>query len=423
MTGRTIAQYEVLERIGAGGMGEIFRARDRRLGREVAIKVLSDEAGQDPDRLRRLVAEAKVISGLNHPNILTLHEIGESDRGPYLVTELVDGQTVRDMLTDGPLPLDQALDIAIQTADGLAKAHEAGIIHRDVKPENLMVTRDRFVKILDFGLAKLSRPEETFLGTQQPQNLTATGMIVGTPAYLSPQRLQGLPTDARSDLFALGVVLYEMLTGTNPFIRKSVAETLHAILSEPLPSLQVRTPGVPDKLAELIRKATAKDPGKGFRDATEMANALRESKANQTSLWATGGAGMAGGKSRRVAWALSIAAGVMITAALGSEVLRTPSSLEQASNSSAPTLSAGWSPGVSVMVPKDRIGVAILPIQDESGDPQLAEASDSTESPGRSGDHSRKRIGIISSGSRLRPRRRRGLSFREPSLASGQSTS
>src|ERR1700730_16710333 len=194
-----IGPYEVLGRLGAGGMGEVYRARDPRLGREVAIKVLPAEAVRDRDRLRRFVAEAKAASALNHPNILTVHEIGEDENGPYIVTELVSGSTVRELLEEGPLPVARVLDIGAQALDGIAKAHEAGIVHRDLKPENLMVTGDGFVKILDFGLAKLLRPET------QPAAVsaaTATGVVVGTAGYLSPEQLRGLPADARSDLFA-----------------------------------------------------------------------------------------------------------------------------------------------------------------------------------------------------------------------------
>src|SRR5712691_5726950 len=199
--GSSIGPYEVVLRLGAGGMGEVYRARDPRLGREVAIKVLLEGAAQDRDRLRRFISEAKAASALNHPNILTVHEIGETESGPYIVTELVDGQTVRELLASGPLPVSRALDIAIQTAEGIAKAHEAGIIHRDIKPENLMVTRDGYVKILDFGLAKLLRPESAPIGTSGVQSATATGMIVGTAGYLSPEQLRGGPTDGRSDVF------------------------------------------------------------------------------------------------------------------------------------------------------------------------------------------------------------------------------
>src|SRR5712691_5185862 len=246
--GSAVGPYEIVVRLGAGGMGEVYRARDPRLGRDVAIKVLTDAAAADRDRLRRFVAEAKAASALNHPHILTVHEIGETDTGPYIVTELVDGQTVRELLSGGPLPVPQALDIAIQAAEGIAKAHDAGIIHRDIKPENLMVTRDGFVKILDFGLAKLLRPESGAVGTSGVASATATGMIVGTAGYLSPEQLRGGPTDGRSDIFSLGIVLYEMLVGANPFHRQNAADTFSAILRDQPPPLADCAPGVPPEL-------------------------------------------------------------------------------------------------------------------------------------------------------------------------------
>jgi serine/threonine protein kinase len=233
--GSRIGPYEVLSRLGAGGMGEVYRARDTRLGREVAVKILTQDAAADDDRLRRFISEAKTVSALNHPNILTLHEIGESPQGPYLVTEVVEGETIRQRMARQNIPLSEALDLAAQTADGLAKAHEAGIIHRDIKPENLMVTRDGYVKILDFGLAKLRKQEDSTIVGSDP-TMTAAGILVGTPAYMSPEQLHGLPADARSDLFALGVVLYEMVGGRNPFRRDSAAGTLNAILSEEPPA-------------------------------------------------------------------------------------------------------------------------------------------------------------------------------------------
>ena len=186
--GMRIGPYEVEELLASGGMGEVYRCRDSRLARHVAIKILSAKAVPDPSRLERFFAEAKAVSSLNHPNILTLHEIGESRAGPYLVTELVDGATVREKLRQGPMAWREAHDVALQSASGLAKSHAAGIVHRDIKPENLMVTRDGLVKILDFGLAKLVASDIDALADS---NMTSTGMIVGTPAYLAPERIRG----------------------------------------------------------------------------------------------------------------------------------------------------------------------------------------------------------------------------------------
>src|SRR5262249_25649507 len=218
-------------------------------------------------------------SALNHPNILTVHEIGETESGPYIVTELVDGQTVREMLAGGPIPVSRALDIAIQAAEGIPKAHEAGLIHRDIKPENLMVTRDGYVKILDFGLAKLLRPESAELGEVPLGSATKTGMIVGTAGYLSPEQLRGAPTDARSDVFSLGIVLYEMIAGENPCPRAAAADIFSAILrDDPLP-LRSRAEGVPAELSGAVARSLAKNADDRFPGARAFAADLKRIRA------------------------------------------------------------------------------------------------------------------------------------------------
>ncbi len=198
--GSLLGPYQIQFRLGGGGMGEVWRALDTRSGREVAIKVISEQAGYDPDLRSRFLSEAKASSALHHPNILEVYEVGESPAGPYIVMEYVDGGTVRSLLNDGPLPLAQAVDIAMQAADGVANAHGAGIVHRDLKPDNLMITSGGVVKILDFGLARSLRPEDAADGGR-----TAAGMIVGTAAYVSPEQLRGEKATERSDVFALGV--------------------------------------------------------------------------------------------------------------------------------------------------------------------------------------------------------------------------
>src|SRR5713101_7997475 len=222
--GSRLGPYEIIAPLGAGGMGEVWRARDPRLGREIAIKVLPEELSSDRERLKRFENEARAASALNHPNIVTIHEIGEADGRAFLVMERIEGQTLRELLLEGALSPRRLLPIAFQIADGLARAHESGIVHRDLKPENLMVTKDGLVKILDFGLAKLAPPET------KPGSLTAAptvsigtgaGTVLGTVGYMSPEQASGKPIDYRSDQFSLGAILYEMAAGRRAFERST----------------------------------------------------------------------------------------------------------------------------------------------------------------------------------------------------------
>ena len=270
--GNSIGSYRVLFRLGSGGMGEVWRARDTRDERDVAIKVLSPEAVADSDRMRRFAMESKAASSLKHPNILTVYEVGESEFGPYLVTEYVEGDTVRALLSDGALPLAKAVDVALQAAEGVASAHAVGIAHRDIKPENLMVNREGLVKILDFGLAKLLHPDEEGADAGH----TATGMIIGTAGYLSPEQLRGDKASERSDVFALGIVLYEMATGENPFRRNNPVDTFTAIMRDEPPPLDPRVGPVPVELPLTIRRALAKKPEERYPSARELAADLRE---------------------------------------------------------------------------------------------------------------------------------------------------
>jgi eukaryotic-like serine/threonine-protein kinase len=269
--GSSLGPYQIQFRLGGGGMGEVWRARDTRSGREVAIKVISEQAVGDPDRLSRFVSEAKSAMALHHPNILTVHEIGESAFGPYIVMEYVDGGTVRSLLNDGRLPVAQAVDIAMQAADGVASAHGAGIVHRDLKPDNLMITSGGVVKILDFGLARSLRPEDAADGGR-----TAAGMIVGTAAYVSPEQLRGEKATERSDVFALGVVLFEMTTGENPFQRNNPIEMFSAILRDDPPPLTERAPDAPEELSRTVSRALAKKPQDRHPTASELAADLRD---------------------------------------------------------------------------------------------------------------------------------------------------
>ena len=230
--GDRLGRYEILAPLGAGGMGEVYRAHDERLDRDVAIKVLPEEVAEDPDRLARFEREARAAAALNHPNILAVHELGEHEGRPFIVTELLEGENLRRVIDSGGLTVRTSIEYAIQVANGLAAAHEKGIAHRDLKPENLFLTNSGAVKILDFGLAKL-RPEQV-LTTETPTATlqTSPGTQVGTVAYMSPEQVKGEPADHRSDLFALGVVRYEMLTGARPCRGGAAAEAAAAILWE-----------------------------------------------------------------------------------------------------------------------------------------------------------------------------------------------
>src|SRR6185369_9031021 len=225
-SGTRLGPYETLGQLGAGGMGEVYRARDPRLGREVAIKVLPSSLSQDADRLRRFEQEARAAGVLNHPNIMAVYDIGSADGAPYIVTELLEGETLRARLAGGAVPVRKATDYAIQVARGLAAAHEKSIVHRDLKPENLFITKDGRVKILDFGLAKLTRPEATS-GADAPtvHAVTEPGLIMGTAGYMSPEQVRGQTADQRSDIFSFGAILYEMISGKRAFHGETSADT------------------------------------------------------------------------------------------------------------------------------------------------------------------------------------------------------
>src|SRR6266545_2608165 len=274
--GSRLGPYEILVALGAGGMGEVYRARDGRLGREVAGKVLSEEFSSDPDRRKRFEQEARSASALNHPNIVTIHEIGSSDSTTYIAMELVDGRTLREVLHSGPLPTRRLLDLAFQVADGLAKAHSAGIVHRDLKPENVMVSRDGVVKILDFGLAKLmkSTPDESsHLPTTT--NQTKAGTVLGTVGYMSPEQASGKPLDFRSDQFSLGAILYEIATGKRAFQRGTAAETLTAIIREEPEPPATLNPAIPTPFRWILERCLQKDPEERYASTRDLARDIK----------------------------------------------------------------------------------------------------------------------------------------------------
>ncbi len=274
--GSRLGPYEILSPIGAGGMGEVYRAKDPRLSREVAIKVLPASFSQDADRLRRFEQEAKAAGLLNHPNITAVYDIGTHDDAPYVVQELLEGETLRSLLAGGRLPQRKTIDYALQIVHGLAAAHEKGIVHRDLKPENIFVTNDGRVKILDFGLAKLTHTEETAQATNLPTASAGTepGVVMGTLGYMSPEQVRGKPADARSDIFSFGAILYEMLSGKRAFHGDSAADTMSAILKEDPPDLSLTNQSVSPGLERIVRHCLEKNPEQRFHSAHDVAFAL-----------------------------------------------------------------------------------------------------------------------------------------------------
>ena len=284
--GTRLGHYEVIAPLGAGGMGEVYRARDGRIERDVAVKVLPAALAQNEDRLRRFEQEARAAGRLNHPNVLTVHDVGQHEGLPYVVSELLEGETLRERLGGSGLPVRKATEIAVQIARGLAAAHEQGIVHRDLKPENVFVAKDGQVKILDFGLAKLTRsdapPEaESHIATEAPG--TDPGTVMGTAGYMSPEQVRGRPVDQRSDIFSLGAILYEMLSGKRAFARDSSVETLNAILKEDPPELSGTGRPLPPALDRIVRHCLEKSPDERFASARDLAFDLQSLSDVSTS--------------------------------------------------------------------------------------------------------------------------------------------
>ena len=274
-TDSRVGPYQVLESIGCGGMGEVYRARDLRLSRDVAVKVLRADVSRDSDLVHRFEQEAKAVGALNHPNILTVFDTGESDGLPYIVSELLHGATLRDRLQSGPLDVRKALEYGVQIARGLAAAHERGIVHRDLKPENLFLTKSGVVKILDFGIAKLTHPEEQHVSAEASTAAhTTPGTVMGTSGYMSPEQVRGLAADERSDLFSFGAVMFEMLVGRRAFKGATPADTMSAILhSDPTPALSAAG-RIPSGAIRIVMRCLEKSRDDRFQSARELVSAL-----------------------------------------------------------------------------------------------------------------------------------------------------
>src|SRR5581483_9970965 len=267
-----LGPYEVVEPLGAGGMGEVYRARDLRLNREVAVKILPESVASDADRLHRFELEARAIGALNHPNVLAVHDVGSCNGIPYIITELLEGETLRDRLRSGPVPVRKAIDYAIQIGCGLSTAHEKGIIHRDLKPENIFLTRDGRLKILEFGLAKLKESNQRDSRSEEATRTvnTSEGVVIGTVGYMSPEQVRGMPIDGRSDLFAFGAILYEMISGKRAFQGDSAADTMTAILTRNPPELAEHNHNVTPVLDHIVGHCLEKNREERFQSAHDV---------------------------------------------------------------------------------------------------------------------------------------------------------
>src|SRR5438045_1354128 len=278
----SISRYKILEKLGSGGMGDVYLAEDTKLGRKVALKLLAEELTQNRDRLSRFDQEAYAASGLNHPNILTIYELGDEGGRHFIATEYIEGQTLRKRLQTTPMEIVEVLDVAIQVAGALEEAHAAGIIHRDIKPENVMIRRNGHVKVLDFGLAKLmdraASDETDTEAVTRALVQTDAGMVLGTSQYMSPEQARGKPVDARTDIWSLGVVLYEMATGRAPFAGETKTDVIVAIAKNDPPPLARFAPNAPAELEWIVLKALRKDVDERYQTIKEFESDLKKLK-------------------------------------------------------------------------------------------------------------------------------------------------
>jgi eukaryotic-like serine/threonine-protein kinase len=322
--GTKLGPYEIIAPLGAGGMGEVYRAKDARLGRDVAIKILPDSFAAEGDRLRRFEQEARAVATLNHPNILAVFDVGQNNGSPFLVSELLDGESLRATIERSSLPQRKTIEYGVQIAHGLAAAHEKGIVHRDLKPENIFVTKDGRLKILDFGLAKLA--QKTGTGSEEAtltSDHTAVGVVLGTASYMAPEQVRGATVDARTDIFAFGAVLYEMLSGVRAFRRDTTAETMTAVLKDDPPELSSPMRNVSPTLERIVRRCLEKNPEQRFQSARDLSFALSALSGTESSGIARAEAATA----RRipiVAWAAALVVVVAVAAATWFIVRRSP---------------------------------------------------------------------------------------------------
>src|SRR5882672_2095588 len=296
-----LGTYKITGLLGIGGMGEVYRARDLRLGRDVAVKVLPKAVASSPDRLARFEREARTVASLNHPNIVVLHSIEKEKGFRFITMELIEGQSLDRLVTPGGLQLSRLLDIVIPVSDALVVAHERGVVHRDLKPGNVMVTNEGRVKVLDFGLAKIFRPKEPVSGDTSrgiaTTAITKEGMVVGTVPYMAPEQIHGEAVDARTDLFALGIMLYELSTGTRPFTGGSFTEIMAAILMQEPQPVTERRADLPEEFGRIVRRCLAKEPARRYRTARDVRNDLEDLQRELVWGRGSGSAGLASATS------------------------------------------------------------------------------------------------------------------------------
>ena len=351
MIGKTIGPYQILAELGRGGMGEVYRARDTRLGRDVAIKVLPADVAGDAERLGRFENEARAAAALNHPNILAVYDVGTENGVAFLVAELVEGETLRQLLEEQTFTVSRVIDLAGQIAEGLAAAHARSLIHRDLKPENVIVTPEGRAKILDFGLARSMAPASPDDANAPTRVATAPHMVLGTAGYMSPEQAKGQPADHRSDVFAFGCVLYEMLSGTRAFTGETALDAMSAVVREaPAPPTSTPARPIPPALLRIVERCLEKSPSARFQSTTDLAFALKSlSSADSSATIITSAVAAAPVRASRMAWlpwgiaaAAVLASAAMAWSALGVEA-PAPVSLPLTRLSLSPPDEAGFS--------------------------------------------------------------------------------
>src|SRR5664280_2248164 len=368
--GTKLGPYEVLAPVGEGGMGEVYRARDARLNRSVAIKVLPSAIASDPDRMRRFEQEARSIAALNHPNILAIHDVGVQDGTSYLVMEMLEGETLRERLDRGPLPVRKAVEIGTQIAYGLAAAHERGIVHRDLKPENIFLTNDGHVKLLDFGLAKdtaASTSASSANGVTAVTMRTTPGVVMGTAPYMAPEQVRGEAVDYRADIFSFGTVLYEMLSGKRAFGGDASVETMNAILKSDPAEIDLTTVKISPGLDRIVRHCLEKNPADRFQSARDLTFALEAlSGSGSASSLPAVGAGR-----QRGPWLWAIAAVALLAAMIVGFAARSASApaalrMDFAIPTSAEVTHLALSPDGSMLAyvsPEEETGEGVIFVQ------------------------------------------------------------